>query len=226
MRPLRFRFSIATFAVVVALVAIDLVWMRAIFTTQRSVFGFAKEGYDVGLFLMAHVLPFGLYPMIRRRGAEQGFLIGFEAGGVMAALGYAAFAWIAPDALSAVASPPLDAIWNLCFSWLVNGTLEHIIVFVLFLALGLGGPQLLIALVCGILIRRRFERRCTVVTDSRRCSEVEGPPKICVERSSGNQCVSDAFLFNRARRLAHDLRAFPLPARASTWLRGRSSQVP
>jgi hypothetical protein len=42
-KPLRFRFSIATFAVVVAVIAIDIVWIRAIFSTHRSVFGFVRE---------------------------------------------------------------------------------------------------------------------------------------------------------------------------------------
>ena len=71
MKPLQFRFSIATLAVVVAVVAIDIVWFRTILRTHRSALGFAAEGYDSGLFLMAHVLPFGLYPMIHRRGAAN-----------------------------------------------------------------------------------------------------------------------------------------------------------
>jgi hypothetical protein len=163
MKPLRFRFSIATFAVVVALVAVDIVWMRMILGEHRSAFGFIAEGYDLGLILTAHVLPFGLYPMIHRRGAEQRFLIGFELGGLAAAAGYAGFAWIAPETLREVGSMAFDPIWNLCCGWLTNGTLKFFITLVILSALWLGVPQLLIAVVCGILVRRRYERRCALV---------------------------------------------------------------
>lgn len=154
MKPLRFRFSIATLAVVVALVAIDIVWIRTLFSTHRSLFGFTADGYDSGLFLMANVLPFGLYPMILRSGAEQRFLLGFEVGGLAAALGYACFAWLAPETLRVTASVLLDPIWNLCFGWLPNGTLEYLVVFDIFSTLGLGIPQLLTAVACGVLMRR------------------------------------------------------------------------
>ena len=176
MKPLRIRFSIATLAVVVALVAIDIVWMRTIFTAHRSLFGFKAEGYDTGLFLMAHVLPFGFYPMIHRRGPEQRFLVGFEVGGLAAALSYAGFAWMAPEKLWVAFSLPMEPIWNLCFGWLSNGTLEYILILVIFLALGLGIPQLLTAVACGILISRGCERCCISVKDSSGGGESEASP--------------------------------------------------
>jgi hypothetical protein len=183
-KPIRFRFSIATLAVVVALVAIDIVWIRTVFVTHRSAFGFNKEGYDWGLYLMAHVLPFGLYPMIHRRGPEQRFLIGFEAGGLAAALGYAVFAWIAPDKLWLAFSVPMEPIWNLCFGWLSNGTLEYVIILVVFLALGLGFPQLLTAVACGILVRRGSARCDPVVTNGRPVGRSEESQETPGERSA------------------------------------------
>ena len=183
-KPLRFRFSIATSAVVVALVAIDIVWIRTVFVTHRSVFGFIREGYDIGLYLIAHVLPFGLYPMIHRRGPQQRFLIGFEAGGLAAALGYAGFAWIAPETLRVAISLPFEPIWNLCFGWLSNGTLEYIIILVVFLALGLGFPQLLTAVACGFLVRRGSERCYPVVTSGRPGGVAEESPETPNKRSA------------------------------------------
>ncbi len=183
-KPLRFRFSIATLAVVVALVAIDIAWIRTVFIRHHSVFGFIREGYDLGLFLMAHILPFGLYPMIHRRGPGQRFLIGFEAGGLAAALGYAGFAWIAPEGLLAAFSVPMDPIWNLCSRWLSNGTLEYAIIMTLYLALGLGFPQLIIAVACGILVRRGTARCYPVVTSGRPIGGAEASPETPVERSA------------------------------------------
>jgi hypothetical protein len=189
MNPLGFRFSIATLAVVVALVAIDIVWIRRIFSTHRSVFRFTAEGYDSGLFLMVNVLPFGIYPMIRRRGAERRFLIGFEVGGLAAVVGYAGFARIAPETLRLAASVPLEPIWKLCFGWLSNGTLQYVIIYIIFLALGLGIPQLLAAVACGILSRRGCERCSAVVKDSRRGGEAEGSPEAPSERSASNRLI-------------------------------------
>ena len=90
------RFTIASLIVAVAVVAVDIVWLKSLMTTQRSVFGFAVEGLDMGLFLMANVLPFGLYPMLSRRGEGRRYLVGFEVGGLAAALAYAGWAWLAP----------------------------------------------------------------------------------------------------------------------------------
>ena len=92
-----------------------------------------------------------------------------------AALGYAGFAWIAPETLSAATFVLLDPIWNLCFGWLSNGTLEFFITFVIVLTLWLGIPQLLTAVVCGILIRRRYERCSTVVKDSSQGGHAKRP---------------------------------------------------
>ena len=54
MTPRRFRFCIATWIIVVALSAVDIIWLRRIFGQHRSVSGFAAEGYDTRLFLMVH----------------------------------------------------------------------------------------------------------------------------------------------------------------------------
>jgi hypothetical protein len=43
MKPLRFRFSIATLIVVVRLAAVDIVWIRTIFGEHRSEFGLAAD---------------------------------------------------------------------------------------------------------------------------------------------------------------------------------------
>ena len=48
MKPLRFRFLIATLTVGVALLAVDLAWLRTIFGQHRAVFEVTAEGYDTG----------------------------------------------------------------------------------------------------------------------------------------------------------------------------------
>jgi len=64
------RFSIASLTVAVAVVALDIVCLKYLLVTHRSIFGFAVEGMDMGLFLMASVLPFGFYLMLTRGGEE------------------------------------------------------------------------------------------------------------------------------------------------------------
>src|SRR5271163_2388700 len=75
MKP--FRYTIASLWVAAAVVALDIVWLRYMLTAHRSVFGFFAEGADLGIFLMANVLPFGLYPMLHRGGERRRFLVGF-----------------------------------------------------------------------------------------------------------------------------------------------------
>jgi hypothetical protein len=156
MKP--FRFTIASLSVAVAVVGLDIVWFKYLLTRHRSAFGFGPEGYDLGIFLMANVLPFGLHPMLVRRG-ERRFLIGFEVGGLAAALTYACCTWLAPDAVSKVTSFILDPVWDLLFGRVENGTIEGFVIYVVFLTVGLGVPQLFVAIVCGIQARRIFRRR-------------------------------------------------------------------
>ncbi len=153
-----FRFTIASLLVAVAVVALDIVWLKSLMTTQRSIFGFAAQGMDMGLFLMANVLPFGLYPMLSRRGEARRFLIGFEVGGLAAALAYACCAWNAPDALDRAAHFILDPVWNLLFGWVGNKGIAALLIMMGFLITGLGAPQLLVAVVFGIRARRSYNR--------------------------------------------------------------------
>ncbi len=164
-----FRFTIASLAVAVAVVALDIVWVKSLLATHRSIFGFAVEGMDMGLFLMASVLPFGLYPMLSRRGERRWFLVGFEVGGLAAALGYASCAWLAPDALDRTAHFMLGPVWNLLFGWWVrNDTIEGLVMTMGFLIAGLGAPQLLVAVLFGVWVRRSYNRGdCTASADSR-----------------------------------------------------------
>jgi hypothetical protein len=152
------RFSIASLTVAVAVVALDIVWLKSLLVTQRSIFGFAIEGMDMGLFLMASVLPFGIYPMLTRGGEERRFLVGFEVGGLAAALAYAVCAWLAPDALDRTAHFILDPIWNLLFGWVGNKGILALLMMMGFLITGLGAPQILVAVLIGIRARRSYKR--------------------------------------------------------------------
>lgn len=152
-----FRFTIASLLVAVAVVALDTMWIKYLLTTHRSALGFAVEGADCGLFLMANVLPFGLYAMLSGSG-DRRFLIGFVAGGLAAALAFACCTWLAPDAVRRVAGAALDPLWNLLFDWVPNGTIGGLVAMMLFLTAGLGAPQLLIASACGLQARRVFRR--------------------------------------------------------------------
>jgi len=169
MKP--FRYTIASLWVAAAVVALDIVWLRYMLTAHRSVFGFFAEGADLGIFLMANVLPFGLYPMLHRGGERRRFLVGFEVGGLAAALTFAACMRLAPDALTGLASVPLDAVWNVLFGWVRNGTIEGLVIDTIFLTAGLGAPQLLIAIACGILARHLFRRRGASAVADRRAAD-------------------------------------------------------
>jgi len=152
-----FRFTIASLLVAVAVVALDTVWIKHLLTTHRSALGFAVEGADCGLFLMANVLPFGLCAILSGRG-DRRFFLGFVVGGLAAALAFASCTWLAPDAVRTVAGAALDPVWNLLLGWVPNGTIGGLVAMMLFLAAGLGAPQLLIASACGIQARRVFRR--------------------------------------------------------------------
>jgi hypothetical protein len=152
------RFTIASLSVAVVVVGLDLVWIKHLLTAHRSAFGFVAEGWDMGLFLMANVLPFGIYPMFTRRGERRRFLVGFEAGGLSAMLAYACCSRLAPGGVERVIHAFLDPPWDLLFGRLQHGIGELVITLV-FLAIGIGFPQLLVALACGKLAGRGLGRR-------------------------------------------------------------------
>lgn len=165
MRP--WLFSIASLSVAVAVVSLDLVWIKFLLTAHRSAFGFVVEGLDAGIFLMVNVLPFGLYPMFTRRGERRRFLVGFEAGGLAAMLAYACFTRLAPSGTEWVIHAFLDPPWDLLFGRLQHG-IGELVITMLFLATAIGAPQLLVAIVCGILARRGLGRRgCAEAADPR-----------------------------------------------------------
>jgi hypothetical protein len=167
MKP--FRYTIASLWVAAAVVALDVVWLRYMFTAHRSVFGFFAEGADLGLFLMVNVLPFGLYVMLHRGGERRRFLVGFEAGGLASALAFAACMRLAPDATWGLASVTLDPVWNLLFGWVRNRTIEGLVIYMIVLTAGLGAPQILIAIACGIGTRRFFRLRgASAIADRRK----------------------------------------------------------
>jgi hypothetical protein len=152
------RFTIASLIVAVAVVALDIVWLKSLMTTHRSVFGFAVEGLDMGLFLMANVLPFGLYAMLSRRGEGRRYLVGFEVGGLAATLAYAGWAWLAPGALDKTAHFIFDPVWYLLFGWVGNKGILALVIMLVFLIVGLGAPQLLVAVLFGVRARRSYNR--------------------------------------------------------------------
>jgi hypothetical protein len=181
MKP--FRYTIASLSVVVAVVGLDIVWIRYMLTAHRSVFGFFAEGADLGIFLMANVLPFGLYPMLYRRGEQRWFLVGFEGGGLAAALTLAGCMWLAPGVVMSVASVTLDPVWNLLFGWVRNGTIVGLVIYMIFVTAGFGAPQLLIAFACGLRARRIFRRRSASAAADRTPTGIAPDDRAAHERS-------------------------------------------
>jgi hypothetical protein len=102
---------------------------------------------------MANVLPFDLYLMIHRRGPEQRFLIGFEVGGLAAALGYAGFAWIAPELLRWRFQCPLSRSGTFALVGSLTGQLKpNSMFFFYFNKLGWPGSILLSIVLTLVLI--------------------------------------------------------------------------
>jgi hypothetical protein len=165
-----FRFTIASLSVAVAVVALDAAWVKYVMT-GRSVFGFAAAGADCGLFLTANVLPFALRAALTRRGEQRQYYAGFVAGGFAAALAFTCCTRLAPEVVWGVAVATLGPVWDLLFEWVPNGTVFRVACMMLFLAAGLGAPQLVVALACGSRARRVFRRRHAL-----RCKRVGGAP--------------------------------------------------
>lgn len=191
MRPI--RFTIASLTVAVAVVGLDIVWLKSLWTTHRSMFGFAVEGLDMGLFLMANILPFGLYPMLSRRGERRRFLAGFEVGGWAAVLASAGWAWLAPSSLERTARFILDPVWNLLFGWVRNNSIEGLVIMMSFLIIGLGIPQLLFAVLFGVRARRSFNRGVITEPDNSRPAK-----EIPTGTATGTQTASERSVVARA----------------------------
>jgi hypothetical protein len=201
-----FRFTIASLSIAVALVALDIVWIKSLLTTHRSIFGFAVEGLDMGLFLMATVLPFGLRPMLTRRGEGRRFWVRFEVGGLAAALAYAAYARLAPDALQATAHVILEPIWNLLFGWVRNDGIVGLVITMGFLITGLGAPQLLVAVLFGIGVRRGANRGVSAASAGSEPANTVPPPI-----APGVPTASETSVFPRVRVIGTILSLVTVP---------------
>jgi hypothetical protein len=92
------RYTIATLAVIVALIAVDIAWLR-IMASGHSVLGFRREGFDFGVLPMVNILAFGLYRLPARCSLKRRFLIGLECSGAAAVFAYAGCTWQYPDAV-------------------------------------------------------------------------------------------------------------------------------
>jgi hypothetical protein len=150
---MRYRFTIATLAFVVVLLALDFAWMRLLHPARgRSIFAFAAQGFDLGVLPMANVLAFGLYSMLSRREEPHPFLVGFEVGGLGAILTYMVWCWAAPRTVI-ILIMPLYLAWTL---WKPLAPSDPSLLVVGAVSFTL--PELLIAMVCG-LITRHFVRR-------------------------------------------------------------------
>lgn len=86
MRParLRPRPSLSLLCLAVAVVAVDLAWLREIFGRRRSILGFVDEGGDLVALPMVTVLLIGLQGLRAAPGPDRSFAIGFEASGFVA----------------------------------------------------------------------------------------------------------------------------------------------
>jgi hypothetical protein len=111
MRP---RFTIATLAFVVVLFAIDFAWMHLVLRIRGfSVFGFASQGFDLGVLPMANLLALSLYLRLSDRERYHPFLVGFELCGLGAVIAYMAWRWAAPATVLAILIKPLYLAFDL-----------------------------------------------------------------------------------------------------------------
>src|SRR5690242_13076905 len=89
------RLSIAKAMVVIAILAIDLAWLRYTSRGYGTVFGFVESLalangflFELGLLGMSNVLALGLLGLSSSRGQRRAFLIGFEVAGSAAMIAY------------------------------------------------------------------------------------------------------------------------------------------
>lgn len=153
------RYTIASLTVLIFLVAVDLAWLRYVLHTRRSLLGFAYEGCDLALLPMANVLAFGIFRLGSRAGERRAFLIGFELAGLVALVGVAAAVRIAPDATNSVVSAAFDPLWSRTLGWVPRGTILQLVVGMFIISISYGLPEVLLALVGGLLARRVARQR-------------------------------------------------------------------
>jgi hypothetical protein len=153
------RYTIATLAVVVALAAFNIAWLKTT-TSGQSAFGFRRDGFDFGVLPMANILAVGLYIVISRRGPARRFLVGFECLGAAALLGYFGCSRLWPDAVRDTASVFFDPVWSALFSWVPQGTpFPYAILYWAMVAATFTAPQLLLAVAGGFLTQWITTRR-------------------------------------------------------------------
>jgi hypothetical protein len=157
MRP---RFTIATLAFVVVLLALDFAWMRVLLPIRGfSVFGFAAQGFDVGVLPMANLLVLSLYLRLSRRERPHPFLVGFELCGLGAVLAYMAWCWADPKTVA-------NLIMTLYRAWWLWKPLSPSDPYLLVVAaISFTVPQLLVAMLGGLMTRYFARSRVTASSE-------------------------------------------------------------
>jgi hypothetical protein len=127
-----------------------------------SVFGFAAQGFDLGVLPMANLLALSLNLRLSRRERHHPFLVGFELCGLGAVIAYMAWCWADPKTV-AILIMPLYRAWWLWNPWspknrdlLVVGA--NSITFTV--------PQLLVAVFGGLMTCYFARSRVTVSSES------------------------------------------------------------
>src|SRR5262249_25468409 len=142
MRP---RFTIASLAFVVVLLALDFAWMALLLPIRGfSLFGFAAQGFDVGVLPMANLLALGLYLGLSRRERPHPFLVGFELCGLGAVLAYMAWCWADPGTLA----NPIISLNRAGWLWKPLSPTDPYLFVVA--AISFTVPQLLVAVLGGL----------------------------------------------------------------------------
>src|SRR5262249_13590726 len=160
MRP---RFTIASLAFVVVLLALDFAWMVVLLPIRGfSVFGFAAQGFDVGVLPMANLLVLSLYLRLSRRERPHPFLVGFELCGLGAVLAYMAWCWADPKTVAILIMPLCRAWWL----WTPLSPKDQDPYLLVVLAISFTVPQLLVAMLGGLIIRYFARSRVPVSSES------------------------------------------------------------
>jgi hypothetical protein len=143
MRP---RFTITNLAFVVLLLSFDFAWIRLLHPESgRSVFGFAAQGFDLGILPMANLLALVAYFMLSRREKPHSFLVGFSIGGLMAILGFMVWCWLFPKTV-VMSIMPLYLVWSSIQPISESGTSILVVAGLSFIL-----PQLLLATLGGVI---------------------------------------------------------------------------
>lgn len=100
-----------------------------------------------GALLVMNVLAIGLYRVASHPWKKNLFLVGFEITGFIAMFAYFAWSWVT------FTEPFLDGFWDLKFVSPIYQFCEEYVLPIAFLAVMFGLPQLLIAVIGGLLTR-------------------------------------------------------------------------